>query len=287
MDSGQDAAGARGSREGGAVTVQVRSLGGWPISDAVLTVTDGSGTQRGRVHADAEGHARVDGLAEGRYTAIVTALGHQPTARTAMARPGQEAALGTVELSPVSGGELPEPGVWRIDPEHSSIRATAQHLGISSIHGRFNEFGGEIRMARPVESSRVAVRIDASSVDTGNEQRDQHLRSADFLDVANHPEILFEVTGISRRQDANWDLDGRLTLCGVTRDVRLETRFAGTGPDPWGGTRASAAATTLLRREDFAMTFNQSLSTGIAAIGTTLRIDIDVQAVLTEAAGNG
>ncbi|WP_181188384.1 YceI family protein [Actinopolyspora mortivallis] len=284
MTAGQDETDGHGEPTGGAVTVRVLSLGGLPLPDAVLTVTDGSGAQRGRVRADSEGIASAPELPPGRYTAIVTALGHQPTARTAVVRPGHESELGTVELSPVGGSELPEPGLWRIDPAHSSVRATARHLGITSIHGRFNEFEGHIRVARPVESSEVRVGIVASSVDTGNAQRDEHLRSADFLDVANHPEIVFETAGIRRRQDERWDLDGRLTLCGVTRPVRLETEFTGKGPDPWGGTRASATATTFLRREDFAMTFNQPLSTGIAAIGTTLRVDIDVQAVLAEPA---
>ncbi|GAB3547149.1 polyisoprenoid-binding protein YceI [Actinopolyspora lacussalsi] len=268
----------------GAVTVRVRTLGGWPLPEAVLTVTDASGTQVGRVPADSAGEATVQALPPGRYTAIVTALGHRPLARTAMVRQGNVVELDGVELSPVGGGdELPEPGLWHIDPAHSAIRATAKHLGISSIHGRFNEFGGEIRIARPVESSSVDVRIDAATVDTGNAQRDEHLRSGDFLDVANHPRIGFTSTGISRGHD-RWDLDGELTLCGVTRPVRLETRFTGVGADPWGGTRASASASTILRREDFAMTFNQSLSTGIAAIGTTLRIELDVQAVFSEGA---
>ncbi|MGJ7907835.1 YceI family protein [Actinopolyspora sp. H202] len=266
----------------GAVTVRVRTLGGWPLPEAVLTLTDASGTQVGRAPADSAGEATVTALSPGRYTAIVTALGHQPLARTAMVRQGNAVELDGVELSPVGGGdELPEPGLWRIDPAHSAIRAAAKHLGISSIHGRFNEFDGEIRIARPVESSSVDVRIEAASVDTGNAQRDEHLRSGDFLDVANHPRIGFTTTGISRGHD-RWELDGELTLCGVTRPVRLETRFTGVGPDPWGGTRASASATTILRREDFAMTFNQSLSTGIAAIGTTLRIELDVQAVFAE-----
>lgn len=282
MNPRQDEADELDRHTAGAVTVHIRSLDGWPISDAVLTLTDGSGAQRGRVHADSAGVACVRELSQGRYTAIVTALGHQPTARTAVVHRGHETGLGTVELSPTGGGDPPEAGLWRIDPTHSSIRATARHLGITSIHGRFNRFEGEVRIARPVESSAVTVRIDAAGVDTGNEQRDGHLRSADFLDVSGYPEITYETVGWRHRRDDRWDLDGRLTLCGVTRDVRLDARFTGKGPDPWGGTRASATATTYLRREDFAMTFNQSLSTGIAAIGTTVRIDIDVQAVLVE-----
>ncbi|RCW47145.1 polyisoprenoid-binding protein YceI [Halopolyspora algeriensis] len=184
-----------------------------------------------------------------------------------------------LKLERAGGADLPASGMWRIDPVHSSIMATVQHLGLGSIHGRLNEFTGQVRVAEPIESSQVEVRIDAASVDTANAARDEHLRDADFLNVERYPEITFVSTGLSPRGDSRWDLDGELTLCGVTRPVRLDTRFTGVGPDPWGGTRASATATTRLRREDFAMTFNQALSTGIAAIGTTLRIDIDIQAV--------
>lgn len=270
----QDAA-----EDAGAVTAHLRSADGWPLPDAVLTVTDAAGAQVARVRADAEGAATASGLSAGNYTAIVTALGYQPLARTAVVYRGRPASLDVLTLERAGGADLPAPGRWTIDPVHSSILVTAQHLGISSIHGRFNEFTGEVRVANPIESSGVDVRIEAASVDTANAMRDSHLRNEDFLHVEQYPAITFTATGPTPRDGNRWDLDGELTLCGVTRQVRLDTRFAGVGPDPWGGTRASATATTRLRREDFAMTFNQALSTGIAAIGATLRVDIDIQAV--------
>ena len=263
----------------GAVTATVRAGDGWPVPGAALTVIDPAGAQVARVQGDEDGAAIASGLAAGTYTAIITALGYEPVARTTLVHDGRAAALGVVELLQVGGSDLPAPGRWRIDPVHSSVRATARHLGISSIHGRFTEFGGEIRIGNPVESSAVEVAIAAASIDTANAMRDDHLRAADFLDVEQHPEIAFRSTALRPRGGDAWDLDGELTLCGVTRPVRLDTRFAGVGPDPWGGTRASASATAQLRREDFAMTFNQSLRTGIAAIGTTLRVEIDIQAV--------
>ncbi|WP_190820160.1 YceI family protein [Saccharopolyspora pogona] len=280
MDLGQQQAEAPGVAAGsGAVTATVRGGDGWPVPEAVLTVIDGTGTQVARVQGDAQGSVVAAGLKSGTYTAIVMAVGHEPVARTTLVHDGTAATLGEVELRRVGGVDLPAPGLWRIDPVHSSIQVTAKHLGISSIHGRFNEFAGEVRIGNPVESSAVDVQIVAASIDTANGMRDDHLRNADFLDVERHPEITFRSTGLRPRGSDCWDLDGELTLCGLTRPVRLDTRFAGVGPDPWGGTRASATATTQLRREDFAMTFNQALQTGIAAIGTTLKVEIDIQAV--------
>ncbi|MDR7302107.1 YceI family protein [Haloactinomyces albus] len=270
------------AQDAGAVTASLQSVHEWPLPEAVLTVTDAKGVQVARVQADDAGVVTTPGLSPGNYTAIVTALGYQPLARTAVVPQGRVAELGVLHLERVGGADLPAAGVWRIDPVHSSIRATVQHLGIGSIHGRLNEFGGEVRVGDPIESSNVDVRIEAASVDTANAARDEHLRNADFLDVERYPTITFVSTGLTPRGDNRWDLDGELTLCGVTRQVRLDTRFTGVGSDPWGGTRASATATTRLRRDDFAMNFNQALSTGIAAIGTTLRIDIDIQAVHQE-----
>lgn len=263
----------------GSVTAQVRTGDGWPVPGAALTLIDGAGAQAARVQTAEDGGAVAEGLAPGTYTAIVTNLGYEPLARTTLVRDGQEAALGVLELSRAGGNELPAPGTWVIDPAHSSIRVSARHLGITSIHGRFTEFSGEVRVGDPIESTGVAVRIVAASVDTANEQRDAHLRTADFLDVEQHPEITFTATGLRPAGGERWELAGELTLCGVTRPVVLDTHYAGVGPDPWGGSRASASATAELRREDFAITFNQALRTGIAAIGTTLRVDIDVQAV--------
>jgi polyisoprenoid-binding protein YceI len=275
MDS--QAAGVRAGT--GAVTAAVRGADGWPVADAVLTLIDGAGAQAARAQGDGSGSILATGLKGGTYTAIVTAVGHEPLARTAVVRDGSSADLGEVELGRVGGADLPAPGLWRIDPVHSSIQVTAKHLGISSIHGRFNDFSGEVRIGNPVESSLVEARIAAAGVDTGNSMRDDHLRSVDFLDAEQHPEITFRSTGLRSRGGDSWDLSGDLTLCGLTRPVVLATRFGGVSPDPWGGTRASATATAQLLRDDFAMTFNQALQTGIAAVGTTLKVGIDVQVV--------
>ncbi|NUP43945.1 MAG: YceI family protein, partial [Streptomyces sp.] len=178
----------------------------------------------------------------------------------------------------------PPPGPWTIDPAHSSVGAVAQHLGISSVHGRFTEFAGRVEIAPDeVEKSRVEAVIRAASIDTGNGMRDDHLRSPDFLDVDKHPEITYRSTGLTAAGADRWTVHGQLTLHGVVRPVDLDLAYLGTGADPWGGTRAAFRATTELRREDFAMNYNQVLQAGIAAIGTTLKVELDIQAVQGEA----
>lgn len=124
--------------------------------------------------------------------------------------------------------------------------------------------------------------IRAASVDTGNGMRDTHLRSGDFLDVERHPEITYRSTGLAQAGPDRWTVHGELAMHGVVRPVDLDLAYLGTGADPWGGTRAAFRATTELHREDFAMNYNQVLQAGIAAIGTTLRIELDVQAVQGE-----
>ncbi|MHA6801622.1 YceI family protein [Bounagaea algeriensis] len=285
MDNGQHRAAAPGAHrtdEGGAVSATVCAADGWPVPEAVLTVIDGGGAQAARVQGDAEGSVLAPELRPGAYTAIVTAVGYEPVARTTLVQQGCSATLGQIELRRADGLELPTTGLWRIDPVHSSVQATARHLGISSVHGRFTDFSGEIRVADPVEQSTVEADIDASSVDTANRVRDEHLRAPDFLDVERYPRITFRSVGLRPRGGDRWELEGDLTLCGQTRRVWLDTRFGGVGPDPWGGTRASATATTTLRRDEFDLNYNQVLRTGIAAIGTTLKVEIDVQAVFVE-----
>ncbi|MFJ5968407.1 YceI family protein [Streptomyces sp. NPDC093060] len=263
------------------LTARIRTRDGWAVSHAVVTVTDMTGTQVLRAEADAEGAVRdATGLAPGAYTVIVTAVGYAPAASSAIVTASGRAEVGTVTLARPGGTELPPPGPWTIDPVHSSVAAVAQHLGISSVHGRFTEFGGSIEIAPDdVTKSRVEAVIRAASVDTGNEMRDTHLRSADFLDVEQHPEITFRSTGLAQAGPDRWTVHGELAMHGVVRPVGLDLAYLGTGADPWGGTRAAFRASTELHREDFAMNYNQVLQAGIAAIGTTLKVELDIQAV--------
>ncbi|HEX3787857.1 MAG TPA: YceI family protein [Pseudonocardiaceae bacterium] len=265
---------------GHGVTVRARTTDGWPVATAVLTVTDATGQQVARAGADADGQLATEPLPSGTYTAIITSPGFGPVARTAMVTASGSAPLGAVALTRVGGGaELPEAGTWTIDPAHSAILITARHMGIASVRGRFAEFGGQLEVGRPAESSTVTAKIQAASIDTGNKMRDDHLRSADFLHVDQYPVIEYQGTGIVPVGGENWRLQGDLVLNGVTQPVAMELTFLGVGADPWGGTRASFHAVTDLKQGDFAITFNQTLAGGITMIGTTLRVEIDIEAV--------
>lgn len=259
---------------------QVRTRDGWAVQHAVVTVTDMTGTQVLRAAADEDGTVRTEALlSAGAYTVIVTAVGYAPAASTALVTASGRVEAGTVVLARQGGVELPPPGAWSLDPAHSSVGAVAQHLGISSVHGRFTDFGGRIEIAEDVQQSRVDAVINAASIDTGNGMRDKHLRSPDFLDTERFPEITYRSTGLTPAGPDRWTVHGELSLHGVDRPVDLDLSYLGTGPDPWGGVRAAFSATAELRREDFAMNYNQVLQAGISAIGTTLRIELDIQAV--------
>ncbi|MGW0546963.1 YceI family protein [Streptomyces altiplanensis] len=259
---------------------QVRTRDGWAVQHAVVTVTDMTGTQVIRAAADEEGTARTETpLPAGPYTVIVTAAGYAPAASTAFVTASGRADAGTVVLARQGGVELPPPGTWTLDPAHSSVGAVAQHLGISSVHGRFTEFGGHIEIAEDLERSRVEAVITAASIDTGNGMRDGHLKSPDFLDVERFPEIRYSSTGLTPAGPDRWTVHGELSLHGVARAVDLNLSYLGTGPDPWGGVRAAFRATAELRRDDFAMNYNQVVQAGISAIGATLRVELDMQAV--------
>ena len=266
------------------LTAKIRTRDGWAVPHAVVTVTDATGAQVLRAGADTDGTVHdTTSLAPGAYTVIVTALGYAPFASGAVVTAAGRADVGEVTLSRRGGTELPPPGPWTIDPAHSSVGAVARHLGISSVHGRFTDFTGRIEIA-PDEpaASRVEATITAASIDTGNETRDGHLRSPDFLDTGKYPLITYRSTGLTPAGADRWTVHGELTLHGVVRPVDLDLAYLGTGADPWGGTRAAFRASAELHRGDFALHYNQIVQAGISAIGTTLKVELDIQAVQGE-----
>ena len=265
----------------GGVTARVRSRDGWAVRGAVLTVTDLTGSQAARAEGDDEGRLVAGPLAPGTYTAIVMAPGYSPAARTAVVTPSGS-ALGTVTLDRAGDVGLPPPGRWSIDPAHSLIQVTARHMGLASITGRFGEFSGTIEIGEPVERSVVQAQLKAASIETGSSMRDEHLRSPDFLDVESHPLIVYAGNGVAAQGGDRWTVSGELTLRGTTRPVPLDLTYLGTGPDPWGGQRAAFQATAELHRHDFAIDWNQSLVTGVAMVGSTLRVTLDIEAVRGE-----
>ena len=260
------------------VTVRVIAAGGWPVEHAVLTLTDGSGHQVGRTTVDSAGRAAIPQIPPGAYTLIVAAPGHQPVARSAVVGAGG-LDLGEIELTSTGERQLPDPGVWDIDPVHSAVRIRARHIGLASVHGRLAEFSGSVVVTDPVENSVVEVTMQSGSVDTGNADRDTHLRSKDFLHAEAFPEITFRSKGLRPLSDDRWSMDGEITIRGVTRQIALDTTYLGVGPDPWGGVRAAFHAVTELRREDFAIDWNQAVRVGIGVVGGILQVELDIEIV--------
>jgi polyisoprenoid-binding protein YceI len=173
---------------------------------------------------------------------------------------------------------------WKIDPAHTLVEFTAKHMMITNVRGRFVKVEGSIEVdeSNPNDSS-VSVELDAASLDTRVEQRDQHLRSADFLDVENFPRVTFrstKVEGASFEPGERFRVAGDLTIRGTTREVVLDATFEGRGPDPWGGERVGFSADAKIDRRDFGLTWNTALETGGVLVGNEVKIHIEAQAVL-------
>lgn len=172
---------------------------------------------------------------------------------------------------------LPQAGTWAIDPTHSSIELTARHLMVSKVRGSFRDFSGTLTIGDSPESSSVEVSIDAASIDTGTEDRDNHLRSPDFLDVEKFPTITFNSTAIEPVNGA-YRLVGDLTIKGVTKPITLDLEYLGTNTDPWGNEKAAFAATGKFDRENWDLGWNVALETGGWLVSKQFGIEIVVQA---------
>lgn len=178
----------------------------------------------------------------------------------------------------IDGVELPAAGTWTIDASHSSVNFKVKHLGVSKTRGRFTRFAGTVEVAEDPARTTVEATIDASSIDTHDSGRDEHLRGADFFDVANHPNLSFRSTGVAGKGD-DWTLEGDLTIAGVTRPVSLEVEFDGVATDPWGGSRAGFVAKASVNREDFGLTWNAALEAGGFLVGKNVTIELEVELV--------
>lgn len=171
---------------------------------------------------------------------------------------------------------------WNIDPAHTTVEFAAKHMMITTVRGRFADVSGTIVTDGTPEGSEVRVRLGAASIDTRQEQRDAHLRTADFLDVETYPEITFVSRSITSTGNDTFRLEGDLTIRGTTRPVTLDVTSEGTGRDPWGGERAGFSATGKIDRRDFGLVWNQALETGGVLVSNDIRITVDAQ--LTRAA---
>ncbi|HEX3257730.1 MAG TPA: YceI family protein [Pseudonocardia sp.] len=170
-------------------------------------------------------------------------------------------------------------GTWDIDPVHSEVSFSVRHMMVSKVRGRFGSFSGQIVTGEDVTGSSVTATIDATSIDTNNEQRDNHIRSADFFDVANHPTWSFASSAV-RVVDGELRVDGELTIKGVTRPVTLSLEVEGFGPDAYGGTRAGFSASTTINRADFGVDISMPLDGGGVVVGDKVTINLEIEAVL-------
>ena len=174
---------------------------------------------------------------------------------------------------------VPATGTYAIDASHSHVGFKARHLVVAKVRGSFSELAGAVTVAEDPLQSTVEVEVQLASIDTGDETRDVHLRSADFFDVENHPTMSFRSTGVRAVGGDRYEVDGELTVRGITKPLTLHVTFEGTAADPWGGERAAFSATGKVNREEFGLTWNQALETGGVLVGKDIDIELEVEVV--------
>jgi polyisoprenoid-binding protein YceI len=169
---------------------------------------------------------------------------------------------------------------WDFDLSHSSVNFSVRHLMVSKVHGRFQTWGGTLVIDNDdITRSRVSVEIDAASIDTKEEKRDAHLRSADFFDAENHPKLIFKSTAVKRVSDDELEVTGDLTIRGTTKPVVLKVESNGTVKDPWGGIRAGFSAKATILRKEFGLHWNALLETGGVVVGDKIEIGLEIEAI--------
>jgi polyisoprenoid-binding protein YceI len=181
--------------------------------------------------------------------------------------------------SPTSPTAPQTASTWVIDPAHSVVELAVKHMMFSTVKGRFPKVSGTIVLNEAdLAASSVTAQIEAASIDTGEQARDTHLRSADFLDVEASPTITFRSTEVVPQGKDKFVVVGDLTIRGVTREVSLESEIVGTGIDPWGGRRIGFTASTAVNRRDFGLNWNQALEAGGVLVSDQVKISLEIQA---------
>ncbi len=173
-------------------------------------------------------------------------------------------------------------GTWDIDASHSTVGFSVRHMMVSKVRGYFREFSGEVVTAENPEQSTVTAAIDMDSIDTRQEQRDAHIRSADFFDVGNHTHMTFRSTEV-RTDGADWTVVGDLTIKGITKPVELALELNGFGPDAYGGTRAGFSAKTEISRKEFGVDIDMPMDGGGVVVGDKISVELEIEAVLRTA----
>ena len=186
----------------------------------------------------------------------------------------------TVSTRTVDGVEYPAVGTYDIDVSHTRLGFAVRHMAVSKVRGEFKDFSGTLELAEDPADSKINVTIQAVSVDTHDENRDNHLRTNDFFDAENFPVWTFTSTAIRPRSADEWDVDGDLTIRGVTKQVTLDATLEGVVNDPYGLHRVGFSATTSIVRDDFGVSFNAALETGGVVVGKKVDIDLELEATL-------
>ncbi|HTP17222.1 MAG TPA: YceI family protein [Streptosporangiaceae bacterium] len=170
-------------------------------------------------------------------------------------------------------------GTWDIDPVHSEIGFSVRHMMVSKVRGRFTKFSGQLVTSTTPTDSSVTAEIDLASIDTGNDQRDAHIRSADFFEADKYTLMTYRSTGM-RVEDGEYVVDGDLTIKDVTKGVPLKLELGGFGPDAYGGIRAGFSATAEINRKEFGVNFDAPMANGGAVVADKVSIHLEIEAVL-------
>ena len=187
--------------------------------------------------------------------------------------------MDATNLSATMATPVAERTIWAIDPAHSLVGFAVKHMMVATVKGRFSGISGRLAIDEAdLSQSQVEVTIDVATIDTGDQKRDDHLRSADFFDVTNYPIITFRSTRIEPAGQDRWQVFGDLTIRGVTRSVVLDARFHGRGKTPWGSEVVAFTAATKINRKDFGLTWNVALEAGGVLVGDEVKIEIEVEA---------
>jgi polyisoprenoid-binding protein YceI len=178
---------------------------------------------------------------------------------------------------------LPKTGTYAIDPAHTEVGFVARHLIGTKVRGRFTDVVGTFTVAEPIENSTLEATVQAASIHTGQEQRDDHLRTNDFLDVPNHPTLTLKSTGLKQAGDSHWTMTADLTIRGVTKSVDFDVEFLGEGPSMVEGkTVVAFSASAEIDRRDFGVSFNHSLLDGSVVVGNKVVIELETEAGLID-----
>src|SRR5215218_4828193 len=198
--------------------------------------------------------------------------------------PAEDQTLNHLEAPMTTATRIPGyvVGTWDIDASHSTVGFSVRHMMVSKVRGYFTKFSGDIVTAEDPAQSTVTASIDMDSIDTRQEQRDAHIRSADFFDVGNHTEMTFRSTAV-RTDGADWTVEGDLTIKGITKPVTLELELNGFGPDAYGGYRAGFSAKTEISRKAFGVDIDMPMDGGGVVVSDKINVELEIEAVLRAA----